>query len=197
VAKTVEIDEEQYLRDQQLRRALEKVVANPKAKLLLQEAHKMVDPQAITPELDREKSESERITAMRKEFDDFKAAVEKEKAEAAAARQAEALKLSVDTGLARLKREQHLTDEGIAAVRKLMEEKGILNADDAFAIFERQNPAPPPLTPRGNGAWNFLDIPEGQDGAAYAKKLLDSKGANDLVLDGEVNATLNNIRGAR
>jgi hypothetical protein len=195
--KTVEVDEEEYLRTQKLRETVLQAANHPKAKLLLQQAHKLVDPNAHTPDLDREQADNDRVAAVKKEFDEYREAQEKEKAEQKKQADLDALTAKVEGSLAKLKREQRLTDEGVAAVRKVMDEEGILNAEAAYAIFEKRHPPAMPATPRGAGAWNFLEVPTESEEGAYTKSLLETKGSNDLVLDREIRAALNDIRGAR
>jgi hypothetical protein len=199
VPKTVEIDETEYNQDRQIRQALGKIVANPKAKLLLQQAHKTVDPNAITPELDREVSDNDRVAAVKKELDEFKAATEKATREREDAAKLTLLKERIDTGLSRIQSRERLTEDGIKKVREIMENEGILDAEAAYAVFEKRNPTAMPATPRslGSGAWGFTDVQDTDQGAAYAKSLLDTKGSNDLVLAREVQAALHDIRGGR
>lgn len=194
--KTIEVDEATYLQQKGVIDVLSRVAQNPKAKLLVQQAHKLVDPNAATPDLDRENSENERVSALQKQIDDFKAAQEKEKREAAEQRRLEDLQLRIDSGLSKLRTEHRLTDEGVKKIRDIMESEGIVNPDTAFAVFEKRHPPPLPENPRGNGAWNFMTFDETDQGAEYAKKLLESKASNDLVLDREVHAALNDVRGA-
>ena len=194
MAKTLEVDEAEWLGSQRLRDTLVKVANHPKAKLLLQEAHKLVDPAAITPDLDRKTEENERVSAVQKKLDDFLEAQAKEKAEATAKASLDALMAKVEGGLLRIKRDHRLTDEGVEHVRKIMQDEGILDAEIAFAVFEKRNPPQMPSTPRGGtGAWNFLE--DIKDDDKYPKALIETKGQNDLVLDREIHAALNEIRG--
>jgi hypothetical protein len=199
--KMVEVDEEQWIRSQSISNEVAKIwnSGNPEAKLLVQRAQKLVNPQAVTPELDRHNERAGADKVLKDELDALKAQIAKDKADRDTADQLAALKLSTDTQLSKIKRDQRLTDEGVAAVRKIMEDEGILNAEAAYALFERRNPPAAPGTPGGiGGAWNFLELgPEQDDGAKYAKALLDSKGNNDSVLNREVYAALNDIRGQR
>jgi len=193
--RTLEVTEEQWNRALQIEGALGKIVNNAQAKLLLQKAHKLADPTAVTPELDRENAENERVAAIKKEFDEFKAEQAKKEAEAENQRKITELSRKIDIGLSDLKRAHRLTDEGVAAVRKIMDEEGILNPETAYAAFEKRHPPQDLLTPRGNTSWNFMAIDDADTGAGYAKKLIETKGKNDLVLDREVFAALNDVRG--
>jgi hypothetical protein len=191
--KAIELDEGEYNQLVALRGIAQKIVSNKKANALLEQAHKLVDPNVPTPTLDAERSQTEPLTAMQKKFDDEIAALKKERDDekrdatlaSIAQRQAE--------GIARLKRERW-TDEGVAAVQKLMETKGLLDVDDAVAIFERNNPTPIPATPGGGagGAWNFTDMAGEADKAI--KDLIDSKGQNDQIADRMAGQALNEFR---
>jgi hypothetical protein len=199
--KIVEVDEEQWIRSQNIVGQVAKIWNSnqPEAKLLVQRAQKMVDPAAITPELDRFNERQQADKGLQDKVAALEAQIAKDKADREAADKLNALKTTTDAQLAKIKRDQRLTDEGMAAVRKIMEDEGILNAEAAYALWERRNPPAAPGTPGGiGGSWNFLDVGEEKDaGHKYAKALLETKGRNDAVLSKEVFAALNEIRGQR
>jgi len=191
--KMVEIDEEQFLRDQRLRDVVAKVYAHPEAAALIEQAVKFIDPNAKTPKLDAKKAVTEPIDEVKKQLADFiKAQNEANEKRDAEAKRGE-LKARVESGLAKL-RDEGWTADGIKAVEALMEEKGILDPLDAAAIYEKKNPPPLPTTPTGGG-WNFPEIPK-DGGNSYEKALLDSKGQNDLIAERQAMEVLNEIRGA-
>ena len=45
----------------------------------------------------------------------------------------------------------------------------------------------------GTGAWNFSDIPKDEND--FVKKLMDSHGQNDLIVETEAQKVLKEIRG--
>ena len=98
-------------------------------------------------------------------------------------------------------RRQGYTDEGVKQIEKLMETKGLLDVEDAVAIFERQNPPQMPATPGGitGDRWNFADQPvDGGDKDIMA--LLANKGdgpSADAAAMRLANATLVEMRGSR
>lgn len=188
----IEVDEAEFRRFQQLQSATDLMLKNPKSRRLLEQAHRTVDPNAPAPLLDHEAEINAPLEALRKEFSDYKTAAEKKEADADAKAKIASISNSIEAGIARL-RQARWTDEGIAAVRKLMDEKGILDVDDAVAIFERHNPPPPPIAPRGAGAWNFI---EGvSDGEADLKKLLETKADYEPVVDKMARDALAEVRG--
>ena len=200
MAKTIEIDEAEFNRLTALQNVASKIVANPAARKQLEAAHKLVDPNALTPLLDQEAQQMAPVNALKTELSNEIAALKKEREDekreqtlaALADRQYKAL-----NGL----RRQGYTDEGIKAVEKLMETKGLLDVEDAVAIFERTNPPQMPATPGGitGDRWNFADQPvEGGDKDIVA--LLNAKGdgpGGDAAAMRLANATLQEMRGAR
>jgi hypothetical protein len=192
--KLVEIDETELLRSQQLRATVEKILAHPEGRELVERAHKLVDPNAKTPALDAKKVVTEPIEQVRTELANFikaqNEANEKREAEANRA----AIKSKVDSGMAALKA-RGWTTEGLKAVEALMEEKGLLDPLDAADLYEKRNPPALPATPSG-GSWNFPEIPK-DGGDAFEKALLDTKGSDDRVAERQAMEVLNEIRGAR
>jgi hypothetical protein len=96
-----------------------------------------------------------------------------------------------------LRREGFL-DEGIEKVKKLMEDKGLLDPRDAAAIFLRDNPPQMPSTPSGGitgTAWGFADVNAESDKSI--QELIASKGQNDSLADRMANQALNDFRSSR
>ena len=188
---SIEVDEEEVRVSRTLRQTLSKVLANPKAKLLMQQAHKMVDATAITPELDQAALVTEPVLEMQKRLDDMEKTRKEEKAEAEKNAKLNAITGSIEAGKARLRRDGW-TDEGIAGVEKIMDEKGILDPEIAAAYFEKLHPPQQIAASSGSGSWNFMEQSE-QDGADI-KKLIEVKGEG-LVVDKMARDALNEIRG--
>jgi ribosome assembly protein YihI (activator of Der GTPase) len=196
----VELDEAEYNRLMALHGVASKIVANPAARKQLEAAHKLVDPNVPTPTLDAERIQNEPLNALQKKYDDELAALRKEREDEK--REATLAKLAADQerGFARLKAQHQYTDEGVDRIKKLMETKGLLDVEDARAIFERDNP-PQIATPRGGltgERWNFAD--SSQEADTNIKALIAGKGddANaDAAAMRMANATLLEMRGSR
>ena len=191
--KVIEVDEEDLLRDQTLRSTLSKIMSNPKGKLLVQQAHKLVDPNAVTPELDNAKIQAEPVLELQKKFDDFVEATKVEKAEQEKNAKLAKLNSDYEAGRSALK-SQKWTDDGIKKLEEFMEQKGILDHEIAALAFERLHPPQIPVTPGGSGAWNFMEVPT-DDSGDYVKKLIESKGENAPLIDKAVNEAINEVRG--
>jgi hypothetical protein len=195
----IEVDEAEYNRMAALTAVASKIVADPKARRKLEEAHKLVDPNAATPALDAEKNQLEPVNALKTELTEQIAALKKEREDEKREQLLASISGKQEAAFSRLKSQHKYTDEGIAAVRKLMEDKGLLDVDDAVAIFERSNPPQVPTTPSGmtGQAWNFTDHSADSDKDIAA--LIANKGdgaAADAAAMRMVNATLSELRGS-
>lgn len=194
MGKLVEVDEEQLLRDKNLRAQVERIMANTDARLLVEQAAKIVDKDAKTPLLDQRKVVEEPVSKIEKKLDEFIAAQNKDREEREAKAKREEINTQVSAGIARL-RAAGWTDDGIKGVEKIMEEKGILDADIAAAYFEKQHPPQAPVKSGGTGAWNFLD--QAPDGDADLKKLVENRGQSEGLIDKMAMDALAEIRGSR
>ncbi len=190
----IEIDEAEYNQMAALRGIASKIVANPVARKRLEEAHKLVDPNASTPLLDQERLQAEPLNALKAEYDAKLAKLEKDREDEK--REAALAKIAADqaAGFARL-RQQRYTDEGIAKIEEIMKTKGILDVDDAVAIFERNNPPATPATPAGGmtgSAWGFT---VNDDSDKNIEALIGSRGQNDAIADRMAIQALQEFRG--
>lgn len=191
--KMVEVSEEDLMRDKNLRAQVERILSNPDARLLVEQAAKIVDPQAKTPTLDQRKVVEEPISALRKEMTDFIAAQNKDREEREAKSKRDEISNQVSSGLGRL-RASGWTDEGVKGVEKIMEEKGILDVDIAAAYFEKQHPPQAPVKSGGAGAWNFMDLPTDSSDADL-KKMVENRGQHEGLIDKMAMDALAEIRG--
>ena len=196
----IEVDEAEYNRMAALTAVASKIVANPAARKRLEEAHKLVDPNASTPTLDAERTQLEPLNAIKSELSAEIAALKKEREDEKRESTLASISNKQEAAFARLKSQHHYTDEGVKAVRALMESKGLLDVDDAVAIFERANPPQVPSTPSGmtGTAWNFTDhsADGDKDIAALLANKGDGPGAEAAVMR-MANATLTDMRGGR
>ena len=191
----VELDEVELQRLQKQDRTVHALMANPKAKKKIFEAYKDVVPDAKIPELEMEAAAKAPVEALEKEFKDFREQVEKDKAERDKNDRLNALNGTVESGMAKLRR-AGWTDDGLTEVRKLMDERGILDPEIAAAYYEKQHPPQNPATPSGVGGWDFTAHVEDD---SYTKTLLSSKSAadNEQLAMNEAKKALNEFRGAQ
>lgn len=178
--KMIEITEEEHNQLQALRGVAAKIVAKPESRRLLEQAQKLVDPNAATPLLDQEAAQLAPVKAMETALNERIAKFEKERDEEKRESTLRAIAEKQTAGLSRLRKAGY-TDEGVAAVQKLMEDKGLLDVDDAVAIFERANPPQMPSTPSGGmtgTAWGFAD---NSDSDKSIQELIANKGEGNTV----------------
>jgi len=197
MAKTVELDEGEYNNLMALRGVAARIISKPESRRLLEQAQKMVDPNAATPFLDQEAAQMAPVRELEKSVNDRIARFEKEQEDKKREDTLTAIAQRQTAGLAQLRRAGY-TDEGVAAVQKLMEDKGLLDVEDAVAIFERANPPQMPSTPQGGmtgTSWGFADVNADSDKAI--QELISSKGANDSVADRMAAAALQDFRSRR
>src|SRR5260370_1151126 len=79
-----------------------------------------------------------------------------------------------EDGISKLVAEGWMPD-GIAAVRKLMEEKAIIDPAIAAAYYEKTHPPAAPVA-GGGGPWNFIDATAAGGDDPDWKKLIETKG---------------------
>lgn len=194
----IEVDEGEYNAMVALRGVATKIASNPQARKIFESAHKLVDPNASTPLTDQEAQQLAPVKEIEKKFSDELAALKKEREDEKKERTLGEIADRQTKALAQLRRDGY-TDEGVAAIQKLMETKGLLDVDDAVAIFERQNPPPTPVTPVGGiGSWGFSDLSTESDESI--KALISSKGEGgqaDQIIDRMARTAIQEYRQAR
>ena len=191
----VEVDEVELLRLRKQDQTVQHIWGNPKARRRIQEAVKEADPNMRIPELEIEEAAKAPVMALEKTVADLQKQIADDKAEREKNDKLNALNHSVETGFGKL-RKSGWTDDGLVEVKKLMEERGIIDPEIAAAYYEKQHPPQVPATPSGVGAWNFGEVADDTD--AYSKALMASKNAaeNDSLVMREAGKALQEIRGA-
>ena len=188
-----EIDEVELMRLRKQDQTVHALMANPKAKKKIFEAYKDVVPDAKIPELEMEEAARAPVMQLEKTVQELQKQLADDKAEREKQMKFDALNGSIESGMSKLRRDGW-TDEGLGEVKKLMEERGIIDPEIAAAYYEKQHPPQVPATPRGTGGWNFVE--NVQDGEADLKKLLDSRGNQEVLVDKMARDALNEFRGA-
>lgn len=194
----VEVDEAEYNRMLALQQVAGKIVNNPAARRRLEEAHKLVDPNAPTPTLDADRTHNEPLNALKTEMQAKLDAMQKERDDEKRDGTLRSIAQKQERDFARLKTEHHYTDEGVEAVRKLMEAKGLLDVDDGVAVFERAHPPQMPATPGGGltgSHWGFVDNNDASD--ENIKSLIATKGENDYLADRMAQQALADFRAGK
>ena len=189
----VEIDEVELLRLRKQDQTVHSLMANPKAKKKILEAYKEQNPNASIPELEAEEAARKPLLELQENFTKLQKELADEKAEREKQAKLGSIGEQIERGKMRL-REERWTDEGIAEVEKIMQEKGITDVEIAAAYYEKKHPPAVPVTPRGQGAWGFV---EGvADDEKDLKSMLDARGQNEMLADQMARKVLNEVRGA-
>jgi hypothetical protein len=189
-----EVDEAEYDRLQKLDRIARTIMGNPKSAKVMEQAYKIAEPTAPTPILDRDAAINEPLTALQKELADLRKERADDKADREKNEKLSQLSAQIDAGKLRLRRDGW-TDDGLKSLDKFMEDRGLVDVEVAAAAYERMHPPASVANPSGSGAWNFL---EGiSDGEADLKKLVESKGNDEMILSKMVRDGLSEFRTAR
>ena len=192
----IEVDEEEFLANQKLRNTVKAMLAKPSSAKLLKLAEKEIDPTVVHPEIEMETVVNAKVGELTKTVTDFITESKTQREKDEAERRLEKLSNSIDSGIARLRQTQGLTDEGEKALRELMTKKGETDVDDAWAIFQRHNPPPPPATPASGRMFDVISAARSGDDE-FVKGLLESRGENQQLVDKVAWDAINEVRGAQ
>lgn len=192
----VEIDESELLRLRRLGDTVGAMTRSPSAKRKLLEALKDVRPDdPSVKELEKPDPTEDRFVRLERELAEERTARATAEAEREKNTKIDAIRREQDAGFADLRRAKW-TDDGIAKVRAVMEEKGILDVAIAAKWIESQMPPPSdPIMPGGHGGWNFADALAGETDADL-KRLIESKGENEGLLRKMAGEAINEVRGS-
>ena len=182
-----EIDETELLAYEQIKGVVAQIQNNPKARALLQQAHKMVNPKAPDPQPDPLDAA---VSPVKSEVAEIKAMLEADRAARADAERLAAFRSTWDNQKAQLRR-AGWTDEGIEAVAAHAQERGIPDLEVAAAHYEKLHP-PAEIAKPGGGGWNFFDQKPEED--KFVDAMVASRGDDAVALDREINAALTEFR---
>jgi hypothetical protein len=189
----VQIDETELLQYRQLHGAAQAMLANPKARKLLQQAQLTVNPQAKIPEVEMEAERESALADIKKQNAEVLAALEADRAERAREKQMAELTAGWEKQKSEL-RQRGFTDDGIAKIEAHALQESIPNLRAAANDYLALNPPAMPEQPSGFGGWDFFGGEKKEDDQ-FVEKMIASRGDNDGVLNAEIMATLRDMRG--
>ena len=192
---TVDIDETELLRLRRLNDTVNSMTRSPSAKRKLLEALKDVHPDdPAVKELEKPDPTEDRFTKLERELAEERKARADSDAEREKNTKLDSIRREQDAGFAELARAKW-TPDGIAKVKAVMEEKGILDVAIAAKWIESQMPPPSdPVMPGGTGGWNFSDALAGETDVDL-KRLIESKGENEGLLRKMAGEAISEVRG--
>ena len=143
---------------------IDKLGANPKTRRRILELMKEINPDVSIPELDAAKPYADELASLREEMKADRKALADEKAEAAKRAGEHEIENKIASGRKSL-RERGYQDDGIQAIEKLMQDRGLIDYDAAEALFSREMPKDEPITPNGinSRSFEFTDPSEADD----------------------------------
>ena len=191
----IEVDETEWAAQQQVTKLVADMLNNPESRAQVLKAKKTVRPNEPVPEIDAAQRGYEEIAAIRKELEEDRKARIKEKEEADASKKAQEFESTWNKQKSSLRADGWL-DDGIANIEKLAQERGIPDLEAAALLYKKLHPEPEPIQPSSYGRWNAFEMPSGDDNNSFMKKLIETHGDSESVLDNEIRAALNEVRGA-
>lgn len=126
--------------------AWQKILSGPK-RLEMLKLYKEAFPDAVVPEIDAAAPVNDAVAALQKQFDDYKAANETREADRLKKLAEENASRTVADGRKWLRAQKKLDDEGVAAVEKIMTEKGVPDYEIAFNHWRAGQPPEPDQLP--------------------------------------------------
>ncbi|HEV2225089.1 MAG TPA: hypothetical protein VGR84_19005 [Candidatus Acidoferrales bacterium] len=153
-----EIDENQLATFTNLQGFVQKALASPQHRQSLLKIQKDLYPDVPVPEIDAANPILEKLSALEQKFEDDRKA--REEAATKAAKDAQDSEWTTRWNKGHEMLAGRFNEEGVAAIEKMMHERGIADHEAAMALFEKHNPPPPPpLT--GSSRFNWFEQVEG------------------------------------
>jgi hypothetical protein len=183
----VEIDETQLGNLRTIAKITEGLLNNPKTRRQYLTAVKEANPTMSIPEIDAAAPIVSDLDGIKKQVGDFitemRTERQKEKEDAALSK----LQESYNKGRQQLLDDGYTAD-GLAEIEKMMQAKGIADWEDARAIWERTHPPAAPARPARGNAFDFQE--QRTSGDDYVKKLFESHGDDETVLNAQISTVL-------
>lgn len=186
----VEINEEDWRAQQAVIGVVNKMMQNPKARKQLLAARKESDPTAHIPEIDSLSEPMSEIGEIKKMLAEERAAREAEKAQRETDAQTNKFMSQWNEKKADLRRSGY-TAEGIEAIEKLAQDRGIPDLEAAAALFDKQNP-PSDVGQPSSGGWNFFEAPEEPD--TFVERSMATQGQDESLVMQEAHKALKEFR---
>lgn len=194
---TVQIEESDLIAKNNLAAHFDKLLKNPKARKLLHQATKEVDPSAVIPEIDGPAEVLTVVNDLRGEIAAMRKADEDRRTQEESDKKLQAFQNTWNGQKDRL-RSQGWQDEGLEAIEKLAQERGLVDLEAAAALFEKQHPPQNPIAPAslGLGGFDLVNPPESdaKDIEAMVKSFGETKTDDNMALGHLINAALNDVR---
>lgn len=183
----IEVEESDLVALRRVNTFAETALNNPKTRRQMLEIQKALNPDAVIPEIDATDHVMNAVNAVSAKVDSMMTALTARDTAADDARRTSALQEKMAAGQKML-RDHGYNEEGITKIEALMLAEGIVSYAAGLALFERQNPAPPPADNSRPG--RFGDMSGNDVQTDDFKKLWDSQGQSEEWLQ----ESLRNVR---
>lgn len=188
----IEVEESDLVALRRVNTFAETALNNPKTRRQMLEIQKTLNPDAVIPEIDAADHVMSAVKQVSDKVDAMLTKLSERDTAADDARRTSALQEKMAAGQ-RMLREHSYSEEGITKIEALMLAEGIVSYAAGLALFERQNPAPPPADNSRPG--RFGDMSGNDVQTDDFKKLWDSQGQSEEWLQeslGKVRADFRN-----
>lgn len=185
----VEIDETELVNYRNITGAVQKMLANPQTRSKLLEAQKIINPNAVIPEIDSAKPVLEALDKVTGELNTLKKQREDDILEAKQSKALESMRTKWESGRI-FARKSGYTEDGIQALETFMEENGVADHKIAMPAFERLHPQQESIDATGVGKFDiFSGVKDSDDDV---KMLMDGNEQN--FLNKRIRDTLSAVR---
>lgn len=190
----VEVDETEFVNQQQLAVLYQKMMQNPKARQLLTESAKIVNPNAVTPELDAKNEVLGALAEERAERIKLQEQIAADRAARDEEKQLQTFQRSWEDKRGSL-RKLGYTDDGIEKIEQLAQERGIVDLEAAAALFDRMNPPQQVTASSGFAPFDTFN-PSDRDNENF-KALMEAKGDDPMTENKMIREALDDYRSGR
>ena len=187
----VEIDESELEAHKKVTASLNALLSNPKTRRKVLEAQKELNPGLVIPELDAAEPFNAALSEITNAVKSLADSVTADREKAAERERLQELNGKWNQGRNKLLKSGY-TDEGLAAVEKFMEERGVADHEVGAAAFEKLHPPQEDIRPVGGNRYDIFSV---EDRSSEQMKALMENPNDELSLNGLINDTLKSIRG--
>jgi hypothetical protein len=188
-----EIDETRLGSLNAIAQIADSLLKNPKTRKKYLEAVKEARPDLPIPEIDAAQPVAAEVNAIREEFTKELKSLREEREKEKSDRMLSSVKESYAKGKQELA-DLGYTPEGIADVEKFMETNGLTDFALARKAYEYDNPRPAPARPSRGNYFDMMESKNATDGNDYIKKLFETGGQDESVLDAQISTVLAEAR---
>lgn len=191
----IEVEEADFLAGKQVRETVAAMLKHPEARKMVLQAQKTVFPNVSIPEIDAAAPVSAELTKIQEEQAKLAKMIEDDKAQREAEKRTREFTNSMEAKKAKL-RNEGWTDEGIASVMKLAEERGSADLEAMAALHDKLHPPPELVAPGANYGLNSMFAEDATDTNEMAA-LFNTKGEDPQALNALINKGLDEARGIK